>query len=235
MGKIKIGWVFTLTLLLLAGCATSRPVGLSPDIQLTDLTALPSPSVFEQATLQPFDQLEIRIVGAENFDGSYMVDENGRLYFPYVGSIQAAGLSPGQVRESIVSGLEGKFIVNPQVVVELAEGLRPSISVGGEVKKPGSFDARTSQSLMRAINNAGGLEEFAKSDDVLLFRTVEGQRYIGVFNMAAIKRGNYPDPRVFAGDVVMVGDSPSKRLIQTVIEGLGVLATLAILIDRTTN
>lgn len=233
--KFKAGWVLTMTLFLLVGCVTSRPVGLSPDIELTDLTALPVPSPAEQSALQPFDQLEIRIIGAENFDGTYMIDENGSLNFPYVGSVQAAGLLPRQVRDSIVAGLQGEYILSPQVVVELAEGLRPSISVGGEVNKPGSFDARTSQSLMRAINNAGGLAEFAKSDDVLLFRTVEGQRYIGVFNMAAIKRGNYPDPRVFAGDVVMVGDSPSKRLIQTVIEGLGVLATLAILIDRTTN
>ena len=66
-------------------------------------------------------------------------------------------------------------------------------------------------------------------------RTVGGQRYIGVFNIEGIQRGNYPDPMIYPGDIVTVGDSPSRRTLESVLQFIPLLSTSAILIDRTFN
>ena len=79
--------------------------------------------------------------------------------------------------------------------------------------------------LMRAVASARGLAEFAKLDDVVVLRTVNGQRYAGLYNLAAIRRGNYPDPRVYANDTVVVGDSSARRLFKDFLQVVPLLTT----------
>ena len=85
---------------------------------------------------------------------------------------------------------------------------------------------------MRVVNQAGGLAEYAKLDDVLVLRTVNGQRYIGAFNIQAIQRGNYVDPTVYPNDIIIVGDSPNRRRLDGILQFAPLLSTSAILIDR---
>jgi polysaccharide export outer membrane protein len=85
------------------------------------------------------------------------------------------------------------------------------------------------------VNTAGGLSEFAKSDDVLVLRSVGDVTYIGVYNIEAIRRGNYPDPQIYADDIITVGDSPGRRRLQTILQLVPLLSTSAILVDRIGN
>ena len=89
--------------------------------------------------------------------------------------------------------------------------------------------------LVRSVNLAGGLSQLADSKDVLILRTVGGKRYIGVYNLAAIQRGNYTDPKVYSEDIIMVGDSAFRRSLQSIIQVLPLLTTSAILFDRAGN
>ncbi len=104
--------------------------------------------------------------------------------------------------------------------------------MGGQVDKPGDYPIDENMTLLRAVNTAGGLGEYAKLEETLVFREVGGQRYIGVYNLEAIQQGNYPDPQLYANDVVMVGDSASKRRLETILQFVPVLSTAVILIDR---
>ncbi|WP_196782026.1 hypothetical protein, partial [Salmonella enterica] len=71
--------------------------------------------------------------------------------------------------------------------------------------------------LMRAVATAKGTTEFAKLDDVVIFRTVNGQKMAALYNLKAIRQGAYDDPEVFANDVVVVGDSPARRLFKDIL------------------
>jgi polysaccharide export outer membrane protein len=72
--------------------------------------------------------------------------------------------------------------------------------------------------LMRAIATARGVTEFARMDDVVIFRTVGSRDMAALYNLGAIRRGSYPDPEIFAGDIVVVGDSPARRLFRDVLQ-----------------
>ena len=76
-----------------------------------------------------------------------------------------------------------------------------------------------------------GTDEFAKLDDVVVFRTVKGQSLAALYNLKAVRSGAYPDPEVFANDVVVVGDSKARRIFKDLLAVTpGLLTPLIILL-----
>ena len=232
LGKILLSVVLAVGL---AGCAGDRTVAASPDVELADLTELPVPEGRSVYRVGPQQLLTVSVANAPLLSGQFLTDEQGNLPYPLVGSVDIAGLTPNQAAARIAERLSGRYVVDPQVIVRPDDVPPSTISVGGEVDRPGAYPALSAPTLLRAINLSGGLTEFAKSDDVLILRTVGEQRYIGVYNLAAIQRGNYNDPPVYAEDIIIVGDSAFRRSLQSIIQVLPLLTTSAILFDRTAN
>ncbi|MBB3034372.1 polysaccharide biosynthesis/export family protein [Alteriqipengyuania lutimaris] len=208
---------------------------MAPQIEVTDLETLPTPSTESYYGLRRLDILEISVRQDESLNGTYTIDTDGNLEFPYLGSVSAAGLLPGQLADRIEGALSPRFVLDPDVIVRSTVDRHPTLSIGGQVNKPGNFPVDSTTTLMRAINTAGGTTKYAQLDDVLVFREVGSEQYIGVYNIGAIQRGNYQDPALYPNDIVMVGDSPARRRLETILQLLPALATASVLIDRATN
>ncbi|MEO0590661.1 MAG: polysaccharide biosynthesis/export family protein [Pseudomonadota bacterium] len=222
-----------LALFILAACATDRSFGSAPSITATDLDALPVPSGGVRYRIGPQESLEIQVVGAELLSGTFLTDAEGNLSYPLIGSVPLAGKSPSEASAMIANNLRGDYMIDPQVRVIPEEFPPPSISVGGEVRTPGNYPAVGGQTLLRAVNQAGGLGEYAERTDVLVLREVSGAKYIGAYNLEAIARGNYEDPRLYPNDIVLVGDSPMRKRVDQLLQVLpALLTTTAILIQR---
>ena len=80
-----------------------------------------------------------------------------------------------------------------------------------------------------SVATAKGVSEFARMDDVVVFRTVGGQPMAALYNLGAIRRGRYPDPKIYANDVVIVGDSQARHRIQAFLQVAPLLTTPLIL------
>jgi polysaccharide export outer membrane protein len=76
-----------------------------------------------------------------------------------------------------------------------------------------------------------GVVEFARTEDIVILRTVNGRKMAGLYNISAIRNGAYDDPAVYANDVIVVGDSPQRRLFRDFVSLSPILAAplLAIL------
>ncbi len=85
-------------------------------------------------------------------------------------------------------------------------------------------------SLVRAVATAKGVSEYARLDDVVVFRTVDGQSMAALYNLDAIRRGLYPDPKIYAHDIIVVGDSKARRAFQQFVTVSPMLTTPLILI-----
>ena len=218
--------------LALASCATDRSFGVAPEVQVTNLEELPPPSGGVFYTIGPQEKLEIQVVGAEDLSGTFLTDAAGIVSYPLVGDLAFGGVTPSVAGKMIEESLRGRYLLNPQVRVIPEEFPPPSISVGGQVEKPGAYAAIGNQTLLRVVNQAGGLAEYAKLDDVLIMRVVDGQNYIGAYNIEAIQRGNYPDPQLYPNDIVMVGDSPARRRLDNLLQFVPLVSSSAIIIDR---
>ena len=230
--ELRTGLAALVVALALAGCATDRTYGTAQGIEIAQLEELPAPRIENLYVIGPQEALEIEVVGAERLSGTYLSDGLGRISFPLLGVLELDGLAPNEAAELIANSLRGTYLLNPEVRVLPSEIPPRTVSVGGQVNKPGEYPVPVRQSLLRVVNQAGGLAEYADLQDVLVLRTVAGQRYIGAYNIQAIQRGNYADPTLYPNDIVIVGDSPARRRLDNILRFAPLLSTSAILIDR---
>jgi polysaccharide export outer membrane protein len=173
----------------------------------------------------PFDKLTIDVFGIKEMSMfKVTTDASGRISFPLAGTVEAGGKTPAEVSEAISERLS-RYVKSPQVTVNLEETVSQVVAVNGQVTQPGLYPVVGRMTLMRAIATARGTSEFAKKTDVVIFRTVGGQKMAALYNLAAIERGAYEDPEVYANDVVVVGDSPSRRIFRDILQAAPLLTT----------
>lgn len=217
------GLVFlVLASLGLSSCATGTShYGGASGLNMVNVDQLPvpSPDDFKAAErpyrLGPFDKLLINVFRVPDLSNmEVQVDVSGRISFPLLGTVEVAGLTPGEMEESLENRLRGRYINDPQVTVNLQQIGSQTVTIGGEVNKPGLYPVIGRMTLMRAVATAAGATEFASRDDVVIFRTVGNVDYAALYNLKAIERGNYADPEVFPNDVVMVGENEAKRFFK---------------------
>ncbi len=209
---------------LLGGCAYGPhggEIGETGYSRVVNQTDLPAPNEQDIAgtarayVIGPQDELVIDVYGIEDLmKREVVVDAAGRISFPIAGTVVAAGLTPEQLASTLQAGLEAGFVRNPQVTVNVKEAVSQTVTVDGQVMRPGNYRVLPDMTLLRAVASARGLSEFAKMDDVVILRSVGGQRYAGLYNISAIRRGNYKDPVIYANDVVVVGDSTERRMFK---------------------
>ncbi|MDM7957519.1 polysaccharide biosynthesis/export family protein [Blastomonas sp.] len=235
--------VLTAASLAIAGCSGPRVFGGSPNVSIMPgSVALPAPSAEDIAfqprlyAIGPFDMLDISVFGSDEFDLEIQADAGGNIAVPLLGNIQAAGMTPSELARFIETGLRGRYFRDPQVSVNLKETQSQVVTVDGSVRRPGIFPVTGRMTLIQAIARAEGTTEFARVEDVVIFRTVGQQKLAGIYNLGAIRLGRYDDPEVFANDVVVVGDSPRRRFLKDVLTlGPALLSPVILLLTQTSN
>jgi len=99
-----------------------------------------------------------------------VVNEDGTIYYPYVGSLQVVGKTSRQIRDMLASRL-AKFIERVQLDVRVAAFRSQRIYVVGEVAKPGLLPiSDVPMTVLEAVNQAGGFGPEADHSRVLLTR-----------------------------------------------------------------
>ena len=218
--------------LALAACASKTPpLQSTPTLSVVDQGALPPPTLHQSQQARPYvvgayDELTISVFGIEEMSNrAVQVDAAGNISFPLVGSIQAAGKTPREIEREIEAGLRNSYVRDPQVTVNLTKTVSQVVTVDGQVTQPGLYPVVGQMTLMQAVATARGATEFAKLEDVVVFRRSGGQRYAALYNLGAIRRGYYDDPQVYAGDVVVVGESRARRMFRDILAATPLLTT----------
>lgn len=175
----------------------------------TDLTAADRPSL-----IGPLDTIQVDVFNVPDLSREMQVDAGGRISMPLIGAIDARGKTSVELANTIEGSLRGRYVRNPEVTVNIKSSVSQVVTVDGQVVEPGLYPVTNQMTLMRALASAKGLSEFAKQDDVVILRTVEGRKMAGLYNVGAIRRGAYDDPSIYANDVIVVGDSPQRRMFR---------------------
>ncbi|MBB3475865.1 polysaccharide biosynthesis/export family protein, partial [Sphingomonas sp. BK345] len=186
--------------------------GVMPAPVREDLTAGDRP-----ALIGPLDTIGVDVFNVPDLSRELQVDAGGRISMPLVGTVDARGKTASELAAVIEAALRGRYVRNPEVTVNIKSSVSQVVTVDGEVGEPGLYPVTNQMTLMRAIASAKGLSEFARQEDVVILRTVSGRRMAGLYNVAAIRRGVYEDPAIYANDVIVVGDSPQRRLFRDVV------------------
>lgn len=180
----------------------------------------------------PLDKLTVTVFGAPDLSGTFQTDAAGKLLLPLIGEVEASGKTPSELAADVAQRLRGNYVRNPQVTVNLEEGSSQTFTVDGQVTQPGSYPIAGNMSLMRAIATAKGTSEYARLQDVIVFRTVDGQPMAAVYNLEAIRRGRYADPRIYPNDMIVVGDLKERRRFQHFMQSSPFLTPIILVLER---
>jgi polysaccharide export outer membrane protein len=189
---------------------------LSP---LTAVQAQPAsvPVPAEQAaaeyTLAPGDILNIEVWGFDEFkpkdaaSSGIAVRPDGKLSFPLIGEVNAAGLSVAALTDVITKGV-GEYIYNPKVTVNVLKFHTTRIYVLGEVVRPGMYEIERQHNLLDAIGIAGGHTKNAAKKNVFIIRRGQSMAPIKANYDAILKKGDLSQNYILCdGDVVYLTDN----------------------------
>ena len=155
--------------------------------------------------LQPGDILEISVWKEPDLQREVLVQPDGVISFPLVGSVTAKNRSVQDVNKVITARLE-KYIPDPVVTVNLKQMSGNRIYVVGKVLKPGEFLTNRNIDVMQALGMAGGLNPFAEGDEILILRRVNGVQKSIPFDYDSVVDGKDLTQNILLepGDVVVV-------------------------------
>lgn len=213
--------VVMLVAVILAGCGQKKTLESTGNLTVVPNSAgLPAPGRADltaddrPSLIGPLDTIQVDVFNVPELSREMQVDASGRISMPLVGTIDARGRTAGELADAIEASLRGRYVRNPEVTVNIRSSVSQVVTIDGQVVEPGLYPVTNQMTLMRAIASAKGLSEFADQDDVVILRTVNNQKMAGLYNVGAIRRGMYDDPSVYANDVIIVGDSPQRRLFR---------------------
>ncbi len=149
------------------------------------------------------DTIEISVYRQEDIQRTVRIDLSGRIMFPLIGDVEAANKSIFKLRDEIKERLS-KYLIDPQVFVNVTTVQSQKIMVLGEVNSPGIFTLDSDFSVIEAISRAGGMTNDAKLNNVLLIRREQGKPTASALNLKkAFKEGDISqNVSLMNGDII---------------------------------
>jgi len=192
----------TLACWSLAGTASAqKPNHAAPDAG--GATIAPDPHTID-FLIGPEDILDIQVWKNPELSRTVPVRPDGKVSLPLVNDIQAAGLTPSDLRQQLTARI-AEFIASPEVAVIVREVHSVKVAVVGAVKVPGRYEVKSPATVLEMIAQAQGLTEFASRDRIVVIRQDGGTATRVPFNYRKVAEGSDRDNFfVRPGDIIVV-------------------------------
>lgn len=155
-------------------------------------------------TIGPEDVLDISVWKNPELSRTVPVRPDGKVSLPLINDIQAAGLTPSELREELVKRL-AEYVPSAEVAVIVSEVQSLKVAVVGAVKTPGRFILKSPATVLECIALAQGLTEFAQRERIVVLRQNGNNTERIMFNYRKIADGD--DQQNFfvrPGDIIVV-------------------------------
>ena len=181
--------------LALVGCTSS---------QAPPPAHLPAPVT--STTVGVGDAFTIELVGEKDLPSAFRIAPDGTIDYPYVGRVKVAGLEPQEIVDLLRKKLvEGKVLTNPQMSLSVKEYVSKTVTVVGQVGKPGTVSWTDGMKLVEALSQVGWFTAMADSNHVILTRAVPPNKSItAIVSVDAITDGKQSDIPLQPGDTIKV-------------------------------
>ena len=133
------------------------------------------------------------------------VRPDGKVSLPLVNDVQAAGLSPMDLRRQLTEHL-AEFIPTPEVSVIVREVHNFKVAIVGAVKMPGDYELKSPATVLELLARAQGLTEFADRDRIVVLRQNGSTTTRIPFNYGKVAKGHDDQDNFYvrAGDIIVV-------------------------------
>ena len=197
--RYRMALVATLVILVL----TAPGLG-----SVSTLAAAPGPQPTPEQgdyRIGPEDVLDIAVWNNTAISRTVPVRPDGKISLPLLNDVQAAGLTPMQLRDVLIKKL-AEYMPTPEVSVIVREVHSFKVSVIGEVKKPGRHELKSRATVLDLLAMAEGLGEFAARGRIVILRHDGNalKRILFNYNKVVSADGELENFLLQPGDIVVV-------------------------------
>lgn len=233
-----------LTLLLvswsLAACAQDSQVGSTMSVGDAAYGVIPAastaPTDIRDYRIGPLDKLDVTVFQEPELSvKALQVDASGLIALPLVGSVDVRNKTALELSADLEKMFGEKYLRNPQVTVTVASSVSQKVSIQGEVAQPGVYPVNGPTTLLEVLSMAKGETDVAKLNEVVVFRTMKGERMGAVFDVSSIRRGQAADPVIQGNDLVVVGYSSARRFWQNILRATPILGLFTRVVNPITG
>ena len=166
------------------------------------------------------DRIFISILPAPVIERVVTVRPDGKVSLDLIGDLQAAGMTPEEIAESVRVEI-GRFKRNASVTVTVSAALSDTITLFGEVRRPGTFPIQHDIRVAEAIAQLGGTTNFASKRNIRVIRTARDpaqcwlhcEPVILQVNLSRIQSGDLSSNiQLLSGDIVVVPPTILARI-----------------------
>jgi polysaccharide export outer membrane protein len=191
---------------LAASGQAPKPAATAPAARAAT-TAAPAVPVAPPSgyVIGPDDVLSIVFWREKDMSLDVAVRPDGRISLPLLNDVQAAGLTPPELRERLMEESK-RFIEDPNVTVIIRQINSRKVYVTGEVGRPGPYPLGGPTTVLQMIATAGGLHEYADDKNIIVMRNENGRMVAYPFNYRDVtKRRNLKQNlELKPGDTIVV-------------------------------
>jgi len=201
--KRRVISLFVAAALALVGLIVPVPVGSqAPAATPTDRNASQTTAP-ETYRIGAEDMLLVSVWKNETLSRTVPVRPDGKISLPLINDVQAAGLTPLELREVLTRKL-ADYIPSPEVSVIVSDIRSVKVSVIGEVARPNRYELKSSATVLDLLALAGGFTQFASRAKIVILRPDGGAMKRIPFNYNKVSAAEQDNFYVRNGDVVLV-------------------------------
>jgi protein involved in polysaccharide export with SLBB domain len=155
----------------------------------------------------------VQLWGGINFQGELIVDAHGNIFIPKVGPVLVNSVKNSELNNVVKKSVTRIYKSNVEVYANLSTSQKVKIFVAGTVKEPGLYEGQSADSILRFIDQAGGIRsDIGGYRNILLKRNNELLKQFDLYDF--LTTGELPVIPLQEGDVIFVGAKNGEVNIQ---------------------
>jgi polysaccharide biosynthesis/export protein len=153
----------------------------------------------------PDDVLGIVFFGDEALTGDVVVRPDGKISVPLLHDVQAAGLTPEALRDSLMKA-GARYLESPNATVVVRQINSRKVFITGRVQRSGPYVLTAPTTVLQLIALAGGITDWAEEDQIVVMRNVNGRQVRHKFNYKDVIAGKQIQQNIVLepGDTIVV-------------------------------
>ena len=159
------------------------------------------------------DTLLLQIWGGIDFQSETKVDPQGNIFVPKVGPIKVQGVTNKQLNNVVLKAVKRVYKSNVEAYVTLLSSQKVKVFLSGLVNKPGLYEGQSADSLLKFIDQAGGIRrDIGSLRNIALKRSNKTLFNLDLYDF--IENGNMPAIQLQDGDVIFVAPKTGEITIE---------------------
>ncbi|MCL1126839.1 polysaccharide biosynthesis/export family protein [Shewanella surugensis] len=159
------------------------------------------------------DKLLIQVWGAIDYQSEVTIDPQGNIFIPKVGPIKVLGVTNAKLNQVILNSVKRVYKANVEVYVSLMSSQQIKVFLSGMVNKPGLYQGQSADSVLRFIDQAGGIrEDIGSYRNIQLKRNNKTLKQIDLYDF--LQLGTLPSQQFQNGDVIFIGPKQGEVTVE---------------------